>query len=159
MQMALAAQGELAGLHLVNKMNKFKYSPSTNYRYPTAFLSSYAESGTLPADVIDISDDISDLYFDSIPPAGKVRIAGQDGLPAWGDIPEPPNDVLLSQELSSLGNAYKKDIADLNTAYLAAIVSDGPSEVTKQQVVRDQITQRKSQYVADIAAAKEKYPI
>ncbi|MBJ9225134.1 hypothetical protein GHT39_05580 [Citrobacter braakii] len=54
---------------------------------------------------------------------------------------------------------YKQDIADLNTAYLAAIVNDGPAEVTKQQVVRDQITQRKAQYVADIAAAKEKYPV
>lgn len=77
------------------------------------------------------------------------------------DIVNPPktNEEMLSIELSSLGAKYKDDIYELNTSYLAAIVSDGPSEVTKQQIVRDQITQRKAQYVADISTAKEKYPI
>ncbi|HCL4433124.1 TPA: hypothetical protein N2F56_000895 [Salmonella enterica] len=86
-----------------------------------------------------------------------VKITYEEAM----DIVNPPktNEEMLSIELSSLGVKYKDDIYELNTSYLAAIVSDGPSEITKQQVVRDQITQRKAQYVADIAAAKEKYPI
>lgn len=73
--------------------------------------------------------------------------------------PQPTNSQLLAKELSELSIVYKNDIYELNTSYLAAIVSDGPSEVTKQQIVRDQINQRKAQYVSDIADAKEKYPV
>lgn len=113
---------------------------------------------TWPSDAVLLTDDEQDIYWLNNPPEGK-QLGSLDGRPVWVDIPSPPNEVLLSQEISKLGVAYKKDIADLNTAYLAAIVSDGPTEVTKQQVVRDQITQRKAQHVSDIAAAKEKYPI
>jgi hypothetical protein len=73
--------------------------------------------------------------------------------------PQPTNTQLLAMELTELSITYKSDIYELNTSYLAAIVSDGSSEVTKQQIVRDQINQRKSQYVSDIADAKEKYQV
>lgn len=73
--------------------------------------------------------------------------------------PKPTNNEMLTKALSSLSDEYKNDIYELNTSYLAAIVNDGPSEVTKQQIVRDQITQRKTQYISDVAAAKEKYPV
>ncbi|QMA42725.1 tail assembly chaperone [Citrobacter freundii] len=136
----------------------YKYSPSTNSFYPDSLLEDYKKSGTLPLDLNSVSQDIFSEYTGE-PPQGKRREPNSDGFPSWVDVPPPPNDVLLSLEISKLGVIYKQDITDLNTAYLAAIVSDGPAEVTKQQVVRDQITQRKAQYVADIAAAKEKYPI
>lgn len=73
--------------------------------------------------------------------------------------PQPTNSQLLTKELSELSAAYKNDIYELNTSYLAAIVSDGPSEVTKQQIVRDKINQRKDQYISDVANAKEKYQV
>ncbi|WP_213732610.1 tail fiber assembly protein [Citrobacter europaeus] len=133
------------------------YSAETNSFYPLSLKSEYEASGTWPSSYIEVSDDT--FYEFTQNKEGKVRAPDADGRPVWVDIPSPPNDVLLSLEISKLGVLYKQDIADLNTAYLAAIVSDGPSEVTKQQIVRDQITQRKAQYVADIAAAKEKYPI
>ncbi|MEJ3963023.1 tail fiber assembly protein [Citrobacter braakii] len=133
------------------------YSSETNSFYPLLLKSEYEASGTWPSSYIEVSDET--FYEFTQNKEGKVRGADEDGRPVWVDIPSPPNDVLLSLEISKLGVLYKQDIADLNTAYLAAIVSDGPSEITKQQVVRDQITQRKAQYVADIAAAKEKYPI
>lgn len=133
------------------------YSAETNSFYPLSLKSEYEASGTWPSSYIEVSDET--FYEFTQNKEGKVRAPDADGRPVWVDIPSPPNDVLLSLEISKLGVLYKQDIADLNTAYLAAIVSDGPSEVTKQQIVRDQITQRKAQYVADIAAAKEKYPI
>lgn len=133
------------------------YSAETNSFYPLSLKSEYEASGTWPSSYIEVSDDT--FYEFTQNKEGKVRAPDADSRPVWVDIPSPPNDVLLSLEISKLGVLYKQDIADLNTAYLAAIVNDGPAEVTKQQVVRDQITQRKAQYVADIAAAKEKYPI
>ncbi|EHL80929.1 hypothetical protein [Citrobacter portucalensis] len=138
-----------------------------NFYYTAEFNSfiseKYKTDGTYtnkswPADAVLCTDDEVRLYRGMTPPEGK-QLGSELGRPVWIDIATPPNDVLLSNEISKLGIAYKQDIADLNTAYLAAIVSDGPSEITKQQVVRDQITKRKEQYVADIATAKEKYPI
>ncbi|WP_407321757.1 tail fiber assembly protein [Dickeya ananatis] len=61
----------------------------------------------------------------------------------------------VSTALSVLATAYKSDMNDLNQAYLAAIVADGPQEVTKQTLVRDRIAARKTQYAADVAAAKQ----
>lgn len=133
------------------------YSAETNCFYPISLKSAYEKSGTWPSSYIEVSDDTFFEFTQN--KEGKVRVPDADGRPVWVDTPAPPNDVMLSLEISSLGIKYKQDIADLNTAYLAAIVNDGPAEVTKQQVVRDQITQRKAQYVADIAAAKEKYPV
>ncbi|MGK0705110.1 tail assembly chaperone [Yokenella regensburgei] len=133
------------------------YSADTNSFYPLSLKKEYELSGAWPSSYIEVSDEV--FYEFTQNKDGKVRRPGADGNPVWVDITPPSNDELLSLETSKIGAIYKKDIAELNTAYLAAIVSDGPSEVTKQQVVRDQITQRKAQYVADIAAAKEKYPI
>lgn len=138
-------------------MTKYLFSPSLNHFYPTILIEDYRKSGNLPLDAVELLDEIAEEFI-GIPPNGKKR-GVIDGMPSWVDIPTPPNSELLSRELSKLGSEYKKDIYDLNTAYLAAIVSDGPSEVTKQQIVREQITQRKARHSADIASAKEKYPV
>lgn len=118
----------------------------------------YESSGMWPENGIDVSDEIS-AEFTGQPPNGKKLGVGVDGMPAWVDIPLPPNSDLLKAEIARIGDIYKIDVYDLNTAYLAAIVSDGAQEATKQQIVREKINQRKAQYVADIAAAKEKYPV
>lgn len=136
----------------------YLFNPKNNCFYPYSIKESYVKSGTWPVDGVDVDQQTFDTYT-SIPPDGKTLGHDNNDLPVWIDIPPEPNSLLLSREISSLASIYKDDIYDLNTAYLAAIVNDGPSEVTKQQIVRDQITQRKAQYVADIAAAKEKYPI
>lgn len=69
------------------------------------------------------------------------------------------NNYLLQQEINKISNKYNIDMNDLNNAYLAAIVSDGPVEQAKQQAVRDAITARKAQYAADKEAARLKYPV
>lgn len=135
---------------------EYVWSASNNTFFPKAFLSDYVSSGWVIDDAIDIEKEVYDEFSSQNP--GKKRVVGQDGMPAWEDLPSPSNSELLSIELKNLGDGYKSDIYDLNTAYLAAIVNDGPSEVTKQQVVRDQIAQRKAQYISDIATAREKYP-
>lgn len=129
-----------------------------NNRFLAYLLKKEYEAKGMWTDVVDISDSIANEYMGQ-PPEGKMRVSGSDGMPAWEDIPLPPNSELLTIELTSIADAYKNDIYDLNSAYLSAIVSDGPSEITKQQIVREQITQRKLQYAADISKAKEKYPV
>lgn len=108
-------------------MNQFKYSPSTNYRYPVDFLSSYEEAGTLPDDLVDIDDEISKVYFDSLPPEGKIRVAGNDGLPAWGDIPPPSKESLImtaDTQKSMLRRVADSEIAWRQDAVDAEIATD-----------------------------------
>lgn len=138
-------------------MNNYVWSASHVSFFPKAMLQDYESAGWNLSDVVDVVDDIFQTYR-SMPPEGKI-LGVVDGMPAWIDKPAAPNSVLLSDVLTSLASDYKNDIAQLNTAYLAAIVNDGPSETTKQQAVRDQITQRKAKYVSDIAAAKLQYPV
>ncbi len=80
-------------------------------------------------------------------------------MPCWDDAPTIPNEDLLHDELQKISDQYKLDINELNQAYLAAIVSDGPGEVAKQAAVRFAIDERKAKYVADKASAREKYPV
>lgn len=136
----------------------YYFSPKHNSFYPELLKDSYISNGSWPFDAIAVSDGVFSEYTGT-PPDGKERGAGVNGLPTWIDIPTPTNSELLSDALSDLSNEYKIDTNDLNVAYLAAIVSDGPSEITKQQIVREKITQRKTQYAEDIATAKEKYPV
>lgn len=105
-----------------------------------------------------VSEAVFNTFGLGFPPEGKTRIVGDNGMPDWGDASGPTNAEKLSMSISKLSVDYKKDIAELNTAYLAAIVNDGPSEATKQQMVKYQIAERKSKYAADVAAEKDKYP-
>lgn len=139
-------------------MKKYIYSALNNSFFDLSLKEVYIKSGWDLSDAVSVNESTFITYTGQ-PPAGKIRIPGIDGMPSWGDAPIPSNSELLSSNLSSLAEVYKVDIYNLNTAYLAAIVSDGPSEATKQQIVRDQIIQRKAQYVAEVAAAKEKYPV
>ncbi|MGE5043306.1 tail fiber assembly protein [Yersinia enterocolitica] len=85
------------------------FSATTLSFYPKELLEIYADAGTLPADLVEIDDDV---YLEFInPPAGKVRVAGKDGLPAWEDIPLPTKEQLIEQT-----EAKKQSlIAEVNT--------------------------------------------
>lgn len=78
-------------------MNQYKYSPSQNLRYLISLLPFYSDQSALPVDMVDITDDIAAEFFDNPAPAGKVRAAGEDGLPCWVDAPEVSHDELVAQ--------------------------------------------------------------
>ncbi|HDT1287335.1 TPA: tail assembly chaperone [Enterobacter asburiae] len=133
------------------------YSPSENAIYPSVLYLDYIKAGTWPSDGIDISEEDAVKFSGANKPAGKI-LAMVDGSLCWIDEPPPPNNVLLARAISEISAVYKSDINELNTAYLAAIVNDGPSEATKQLAVRGQITARKAKYASDIQDAKLRYP-
>lgn len=138
-------------------MRTYRYDAVTNAFYPYELQQDYEVAGNWPVDGVDVGEDIFQIFL--YPPSGKVRVPDKDGNPSWADIAPEENDVILTRVMNDLGDEYKKDISDLNAAYLSAIVSDGPSEVSKQQLVRDRMNVRKEQYKNDIADAKSKYPI
>lgn len=139
-------------------MGNIFYSATENAFYDKSMIDAYMRAGSWPDDAVNIEDDV---YFEfcNKPPEGKIRGSDSNGNPAWIDIETPSNVELLSNELSSLANDYKSDIYELNMAYVAAIVNDGPSEAVKVAAVRDEISARKAKYMADIAAARAQYPV
>lgn len=94
--------------------------------YPYEYQSQYIESGDWPADGIDVTDAVF-LEFTSRPPVGKRRIIGDDGLPAWGDIPPPSQDALIAEaeakkiQLRTISDA---EIAWRQDAYEAGIATE-----------------------------------
>ncbi|EBR5148672.1 tail fiber assembly protein [Salmonella enterica] len=70
-------------------MNTYKFSARTNAFYPVAQQAIYEQAGTWPADAVDVDDSVYQEFAANITPVGKMRAAGDDGLPVWIDIPEP----------------------------------------------------------------------
>ncbi|WP_345754934.1 tail fiber assembly protein [Citrobacter braakii] len=112
----------------------YQYSPSTNSFYPDDLLSVYEDAGTLPNDLVPVDEDVF-REFTATPEPGKIRVAGSDGLPAWGDIPPPTHEELISiaeqvrQQLLTHADAVMLDwrtelmlgeISDANKAKLSA---------------------------------------
>lgn len=126
------------------------FSPSTLSFYPQNMIDDESYEN-LPADLIEVTDEELSTYWKQIAPDGK-KLGVIDNRPAWVFIPAAVES--LSTVLNRLSTNYKSDIAGLNDSYLSALVNDGINETTKLQTVRDQIAERKAQYIADIAAAK-----
>jgi len=73
----------------------YQYSPSQNIFVHSSLKANYLNND-YPADAVDVSEDIFHT-FSEIAPEGKIRIAGHDGMPAWGDMPPPTHDELVEQ--------------------------------------------------------------
>ena len=74
-------------------MTNYIYSANNNAFFPTSFIDAYSDFDL--SDVVEVEDSV---YLEFItPPVGKIRIAGGDGFPAWGDIPPPTKEQLAEQ--------------------------------------------------------------
>lgn len=78
-------------------MNQYKYSASQNLRYLISLLPFYTDQSALPADMIDITDVMAAEFFDNPAPDGKVRAAGEDGMPRWVDAPAASHESLVAK--------------------------------------------------------------
>ncbi|MBS9429108.1 tail fiber assembly protein [Photorhabdus akhurstii] len=101
------------------------YSAKTNSFYPIELEQNYIASGSLPDDIIEVSIDIYQEYAANNAPEGKYRIASQNGLPEWADIPPPTKEELqqyveskkqqfileASQKIAPLQDAVDLEIA------------------------------------------------
>lgn len=67
-------------------MNNYYFSPSTLAFYPEEIMALYEAAGTLPDDLVLVSDDAFATYSGT-PPEGKTRGTSDKGLPAWVELP------------------------------------------------------------------------
>lgn len=134
------------------------YSALNNSFFAKNDVEKYEEAGWKLADVVDVTYDAYLEFIEDRTLQGKVRIAGDDGLPAWGGIPPKPNYELRRAALARLSSIYQGDIEKLNLAWLASAVSDGINETTKKDSVLAQINARKEKYTSDKTAIISQYP-
>ncbi|MDE9459350.1 tail fiber assembly protein [Xenorhabdus bovienii] len=75
----------------------YYYSPKKNVFYLAQLKQDYINAKKFPDDAKEVDDTIWLEFAGNMPPKGKVRIAGDDGLPAWADIPPPTSEELQQQ--------------------------------------------------------------
>ena len=90
-----------------------KYLYVNNLAYPYELQSLYVEKGEWPEEKgVDIDEVSFREYFYDTPPEGKYRCVGEDGLPAWADIPPPTREEQIAsaetkkQQLINQANDY-----------------------------------------------------
>lgn len=80
---------------MTDKTN-YIYSAIDNAFYPVIYRADYESAGSWPADGIYVTDDIFYTYS-VIPPQGKTRRPGPDGMPCWVDLPPKDKAELISE--------------------------------------------------------------
>lgn len=72
-------------------MNYF-YSAKLNAFYPDSLREDYSANDSWPDDAVEVEDSVYQEFAADEAPEGKIRVAGDDGLPAWEDIPLPTQE-------------------------------------------------------------------
>ncbi|BAN99513.1 hypothetical protein E05_47470 [Plautia stali symbiont] len=97
----------------------YYYSPGENAFFPEELKQDYIRAGSFPKDTVEVGDDVWLEFAGNLSPKGKQRIVGTDGFPAWGDIPPPTKEDLISaaeKRKSSLMQIATAAIAPLQDA-------------------------------------------
>lgn len=111
----------------------YLFSPSTFGFYPIEMKEEYLINGSLPSDVIEVSDSVRNEY-NFAPPEGK-QLSSSQNMPVWIDIPPATREELIAaaeqerQKLLAHADAVMLDwrtelmlgeISDANRAKLSA---------------------------------------
>ncbi|WP_423776815.1 tail fiber assembly protein [Citrobacter freundii] len=75
-------------------MTMYLFSPSTLGFYPIEMKAEYLANGSLPSDVIEVSDSVRNEYNFS-PPEGK-QLSSSQNMPVWIDIPPATREELIA---------------------------------------------------------------
>jgi len=92
-------------------MNKYLYDAASNAFYPLDMQDEYKKAGIWPKNGVEVDEDLFSSF--QSPAHGKVRIAGEDGYPAWGDIPPPSHDEQVAS-----AEAQKQSLIDEANAHI-----------------------------------------
>ncbi|MCK3718584.1 tail fiber assembly protein [Escherichia coli] len=76
-------------------MTGFYYSAKTNGAYAQNDIEQFKASGVWPDDAVLMSVEVFNEFFIQLPPNGKMRSGGPDGLPVWIETPPPTKEELI----------------------------------------------------------------
>lgn len=116
----------------IKNMNNYAYSASTNAFYAECLHQEYVKAGNWPDDAVSISDEIYNKFQTT--PQGKIRQAGKDGLPVWGDA-----TAQTKEQLIAAATAQRDSLMAEATAAIAplqdAVDLDMATDQEKQQLL------------------------
>lgn len=76
-------------------MSNFYYSASTNLILWSSLKEEYELNNEWPSDAQELTDEQAAEFMND-PPEGKMKMPGEDGLPAWVDVPPPTKEELIA---------------------------------------------------------------
>lgn len=112
---------------LILPVNSYYYSAKENAFYPAEMQISYKKSGSWVNDGKWVDESVFTEFAISPAPAGKMRVAGKNGMPKWGDLPKPTKEQLIAeaeQQKQSLLAEATEAIAPMQDAVDLDIVTD-----------------------------------
>ncbi|WP_329909911.1 tail fiber assembly protein [Serratia quinivorans] len=112
-------------------MGSYKFSATTTGFYPVSLLDSYEQAGTLPADLVDVTDKDYTTYTGQAPD-GKTRGSNKKGQPAWVDIPPPTPEQQRSQAVYRKRNGMAEASAVITPLQDALDTGIATGEETRQ---------------------------
>lgn len=122
------------------------YSASTG-----GFYNRQIHGQNIPSDAVEISEEHYSLLILG-QSQGKVIVPDQDGMPTLADPV-----ITYQQALSELNAAYQREVDDFNRAFATAYLADGPTQESKQAVIRAQYLARKASHAVDVQNLKDAY--
>jgi len=96
-------------------MNYF-FSATTLGFYQSARINVYAKAGTLPSDLISVTDEAANAYRGVVPPVGKTLGSDEKGLPCWVDKPEKTSQERIAELKRKLSSTDFKFLGDYDKA-------------------------------------------
>ncbi|MDA8481082.1 tail fiber assembly protein [Citrobacter sp. Awk 4] len=76
-------------------MANFYYSSTQNLILWKSLENEFRANDVWPNDAAVLTDEQASEFMNE-PPEGKIRVAGDDGLPAWADAPPPTREELIA---------------------------------------------------------------
>ncbi|ELX8412091.1 tail fiber assembly protein [Enterobacter bugandensis] len=114
-------------------MSEYIYSPKNNAFYPLEMKEDYVVAGSWPDDGIEVTIDCF-LEFTSVAHADKYRVAGDDGFPAWEQVPAPTKEQLIA-----IADAERMRLIGLANANIN--VKQWPGKAAIGRLKGDELTQ------------------
>ena len=113
----------------------YVYSAERNLFYPVELRELYESNGDWPETYVEVSDEIFNEFISL--KEGKVRVAGEDGLPAWADIPPPSHEELVAlaeQQKQAILDEALKATAMWRTELQLGIISDADKKLLTEWI-------------------------
>ena len=102
------------------------YIAINNAFYESDFKDVYDVAGSFSSDAVELDESVFN-EFSGMPPAGKTRAGGEDGLPEWVDVPAPSHDIYVAMAettRSILLSVAKDTISIWQSELLLGTISD-----------------------------------
>lgn len=134
-------------------MNYF-YSAKLNAFYPDSLREEYAVNDSWPDDAVEIDDSVYQEFAADEAPEGKIRVAGGDDLPAWGDIPLPTQEEQIAQ-----AEAKKAELLAIADAAIAPLLRAVKLKIaTNEEVIKLEAWELYSVMVNRVDTSKPEWP-